>query len=151
MAPERDPDGAVPAFAGTRRGDLPPASDRSRTPPVLDPGMLDELVARALAEDLGDGDATAAATVPTAARALARIRQKAPGVVYGLDLAERVFRALDPNASCARLVQEGGWREDGPVLEVRGSARALLGAERTALNFLGRLSGIATLTARCVG
>jgi len=129
---------------------LPPAADRVRRAPALDAAMLDDLVARALAEDLGDGDVTAAATVPADARALARIRQKAPGVVYGLDLAERAFRALDPQATCTRHAEEGVWREDGPVLEVRGNARALLGAERTALNFLGRLSGIATLTARCV-
>jgi nicotinate-nucleotide pyrophosphorylase (carboxylating) len=130
--------------------ELPPEADRARTPPALDPALLDGLVARALAEDLGDGDATAAATVPADAQALARIRQKAPGVVYGLDLAERAFRALDPAAACERAVREGVWREDGPVLEVRGNARALLAAERTALNFLGRLSGIATLTARCM-
>ncbi|HYV16800.1 MAG TPA: carboxylating nicotinate-nucleotide diphosphorylase [Conexibacter sp.] len=124
--------------------------DRPRVAPPLDPALLDELVARALAEDLGDGDATAAATVPAAARALARIRQKAPGVVYGLELAERAFRALDPEVVCEREVREGAWREQGPVLTVRGDARALLGAERTALNFLARLSGVATLTARCV-
>ncbi len=129
---------------------LPPGADRARSMPALDRAALDELVARALAEDLGDGDATAAATVPTDARARARIRQKAPGVVYGLDLAERAFHALDPQAVIERRVDEGIWREDGPVLEIRGNARALLGAERTALNFLGRLSGVATLTARCV-
>lgn len=130
--------------------ELPPASDRRRQAPALDPTLLDELVARALAEDLGDGDATADATVPADAEALARIRQKAPGVVYGLDLAERAFRALDPLTEVDRQVEEGVWREAGPVLEVRGNARALLGAERTALNLLGRLSGVATLTARCV-
>lgn len=112
---------------------------------------LAELVARALAEDVGAGDVTSEATVPADARARARIVQKAPGVVYGLDLAERAFRALDPNATCVRAVEEGLWREDGgPVLTVEGNARALLAAERTALNFLGRLSGVATLTARCV-
>jgi nicotinate-nucleotide pyrophosphorylase (carboxylating) len=129
---------------------LPPGADRPRHLPPLDPAELDALVARALAEDLGEGDATAAATVPADAQALARIRRKAPGIVYGLDLAERAFRALDPLAGIERRTEEGAWREDGPVLEVRGNARALLGAERTALNFLGRLSGVATLTARCV-
>ena len=130
--------------------ELPPEADRVRRAPALDPALLDELVARALAEDLGDGDVTAEATIPADARAKALIRQKAPGVVYGLDLAERAFRALDPAAACERHVSEGVWREGGPVLEVRGNARALLGAERTALNFLARLSGIATLTARYV-
>jgi nicotinate-nucleotide pyrophosphorylase (carboxylating) len=109
-----------------------------------------ELVARALAEDVGDGDVTTAATVPGAARASALITQKAPGVIYGLDVAEQVFRALDTEAGCERLVSEGEWRDGGPVMRVEGSARALLTAERTALNFLGRLSGVATLTARCV-
>jgi nicotinate-nucleotide pyrophosphorylase (carboxylating) len=125
-------------------------SDRPRVEPPFDARLADELVARALAEDLGDGDATAEATVPADARALARIRQKAPGVVYGLALAERAFRALDPAVVCERQVDEGIWREGGPLLEVRGNTRALLAAERTALNFLGRLSGIATLTAECV-
>ncbi len=109
-----------------------------------------ELVARALAEDVGDGDVTTAATVPAAARASALITQKAPGVIYGLDVAREVFRALDPEATCERLVAEGEWRDGGPVISVEGAARALLTAERTALNFLGRLSGVATLTARCV-
>jgi nicotinate-nucleotide pyrophosphorylase (carboxylating) len=126
--------------------------DRERAAPALDPALLDELVARALREDRGpdDDDATAAATVPAEARARAVIRQKAPGVIYGLALAERAFAALDPAAACERRVEEGVWREGGEVLVVRGDTRALLGAERTALNFLGRLSGVATLTARCV-
>lgn len=108
-----------------------------------------EAVARALAEDVGSGDVTTAATVPSGARARARITQKAPGVIYGLDAAEAAFRALDPEIAIARLVEEGVWRDAGPVLAVEGSAAAILTAERTALNFLQRLSGVATLTARC--
>jgi nicotinate-nucleotide pyrophosphorylase (carboxylating) len=111
---------------------------------------LDDLVARALAEDVGTGDVTSAATVPEHARAVATIRQKAPGVVFGLDAAEAVFRALDDEVEIARLGPEGEWRESGDVLRAAGSARALLAAERTALNILGRLSGVATLTAKCV-
>jgi nicotinate-nucleotide pyrophosphorylase (carboxylating) len=111
---------------------------------------LADLVARALAEDVGSGDVTTAATVPEAARAVATITQKAPGVVYGVDAAEAVFRALDPDARVQRLGPEGEWREDGPVMRISGSARALLTAERTALNILGRLSGVSTLTAKCV-
>jgi nicotinate-nucleotide pyrophosphorylase (carboxylating) len=76
------------------------------------------------------------------------IVQKAPGVVFGLQLVEATFRALDPAVSIERLVPEGRWREDGPVVSAEGTARALLTGERTALNFLARLSGIATLTAR---
>jgi nicotinate-nucleotide pyrophosphorylase (carboxylating) len=109
-----------------------------------------ELVARALAEDVGGGDVTTAATVAEDSRARAVITQKAPGVIYGLDVATEVFRALDPSVVVERLVSEGMWRERGPVLSVDGPARVLLTAERTALNFLGRLSGVATLTARCV-
>ena len=112
--------------------------------------VIEELVARALAEDVGDGDVTTAATVPADARARATITQKAPGVVFGLDAAEQTFRSLDPDIAIERLVAEGEWRERGPVLRIEGSARAILTAERTALNFLQRLSGVATLTARCV-
>jgi nicotinate-nucleotide pyrophosphorylase (carboxylating) len=112
---------------------------------------VDELIDGALAEDVGAGDATTEATVDAGARARATITQKAPGVISGLDVAEAVFRRLDPEASVERLGPEGEWREAGaPVLRVEGSARALLTAERTALNFLGRLSGVATATARVV-
>jgi nicotinate-nucleotide pyrophosphorylase (carboxylating) len=108
-------------------------------------------VARALAEDIGDGDVTTAATVPEGARARALITQKAPGVIYGLDVAVEAFCALDPSMGVQRLVSEGEWRENGgPVLALEGSARAILTGERTALNFLQRLSGVATLAARCV-
>src|SRR3954464_15402390 len=109
-----------------------------------------DLIDRALAEDVGAGDATTEATVDAAARARATITQKAPGVISGLDVAEAVFTRLDPDADIARLTAEGEWRDRGPVLRVEGSARALLTAERTALNFLGRLSGVATTTARVV-
>jgi nicotinate-nucleotide pyrophosphorylase (carboxylating) len=112
--------------------------------------VIDELVARALAEDVGAGDVTTAATVPEAARARATITQKVPGVVFGLDVAEATFRALDAAAQTNRLVREGLWREGGPVLAIEGSARAIVTAERTALNFLQRLSGVATFTATCV-
>ncbi len=116
----------------------------------MDRSDIDDIVRRALAEDLGSGDVTTQATVPPTTRAHARITQKAPGVVFGIDLAEAAFRALDPAAEVTRLAPEGEWREGGPVLEVTGSAAALLGAERTALNLLGRLSGVATATARHV-
>jgi nicotinate-nucleotide pyrophosphorylase (carboxylating) len=111
---------------------------------------ISELVARALAEDVGAGDVTTAATVPAELRARAVITQKAPGVVFGLDVAEQVFRSVDPEVVLERLGPEGTWREGGPVLRAEGAARGLLSAERTALNFLQRLSGVATLTARCV-
>jgi nicotinate-nucleotide pyrophosphorylase (carboxylating) len=112
---------------------------------------LEQLVLRALAEDVGDADVTSEATVPAGTGAVATITQKAPGVVYGVDAAEAAFLALDPDVRLERLGPEGEWREaPAPVLRATGDARALLAAERTALNFLQRLSGVATLTARCV-
>jgi nicotinate-nucleotide pyrophosphorylase (carboxylating) len=109
-----------------------------------------ELVARALAEDVGGGDVTTVATVDENARAQALISQKAPGVIFGLSAAEDTFRSVEPALELERLVEEGVWRENGSVLRVSGPARGILTAERTALNFLQRLSGVATMTARCV-
>ena len=108
------------------------------------------LVRQALAEDVGSGDVTALAVVPAGARARAVVVQKAPGVIFGLEGAELAFRELDPEVRLQRLAEEGVWRESGEVLEIAGGARAVLSAERTALNILGRLSGVATATARAV-
>jgi nicotinate-nucleotide pyrophosphorylase (carboxylating) len=115
------------------------------------PESTKEIVARALAEDLGAGDVTAEATVPADARARARIVQKQPGVVFGLGTVAETMRQCGVE-DVDNLVVEGRWREEVPaeVLLASGSARGILAAERTALNFLGRLSGIATLTARYV-
>jgi nicotinate-nucleotide pyrophosphorylase (carboxylating) len=104
----------------------------------------------ALAEDIGGGDLTAAAVVPAGARARSRIEQRAPGVLSGLGVAEGVFRALDPAIEWRPLAAEGEWRDAEPAVELAGMAAAIVTGERTALNFLGRLSGIATLTARYV-
>jgi len=110
---------------------------------------LRRLVEAALAEDLGGGDVTTEATVDEDARARALISQKAPGAIYGLGAAELAFELLDPEARSQRLITEGLWREEGgPVLAIEGRARALLSAERTALNFLAHLSGVATMAAR---
>jgi nicotinate-nucleotide pyrophosphorylase (carboxylating) len=111
--------------------------------------MLD-LIDRALREDVGGGDLTTAAVVPEGSRARARIEQKAPGVIAGLALAGAVFERVDPELAWRAHAREGEWREGGVVAEVTGRAASILGAERVALNFLGRLSGIATLTARYV-
>ena len=112
---------------------------------------LRQKVCRALEEDLGTGDVTAEATVPEEARARARIVQKAPGVVYGLEVVAETMRQCGVE-DVDSLVVEGQWREHVPaeVLFAGGSARALLAAERTAINFLGHLSGVATLTHRYV-
>jgi nicotinate-nucleotide pyrophosphorylase (carboxylating) len=110
---------------------------------------LDEIVARALAEDVGAGDVTSEATVPPEARGRARIVQKQAGVVYGLGLVAETMRQCGVE-DLDNLVVEGQWRDSVPaeVLFASGPAAALLAAERTALNFLGHLSGVATLTAR---
>lgn len=112
---------------------------------------LEELVARALAEDVGSGDVTSEATVPEDARGRARIVQKGAGVVYGLGVVAETMRQCGVE-DVDNLVVEGQWRDEVPadVLFASGSARALLAAERTALNFLAHLSGVATLTARFV-
>jgi len=110
-----------------------------------------ELVARALAEDLGSGDVTSEAVVPAEARARARIVQKAPGALFGLDVGEEVFRQAGAG-DFDRLQAEGHWRDSVPaeIALVAGPARSLLAGERVALNLLGHLSGVATLTARFV-
>ena len=112
---------------------------------------LRELVARSLAEDVGAGDITSEATVPATAGARGRIVQKQPGAVFGLAAARETFEQAGVH-EFEPLVGEGEWRERVPadVALVAGPARALLAGERTALNFLGHLSGIATLTARFV-
>ncbi len=110
-----------------------------------------QLVARALEEDVGTGDVTSVATVPADARAAARIVQKAPGAIFGLEIAGEAF-AQAGAGQLEGLEPEGMWRDSVPadIAIVRGPARALLAAERTALNLLGHLSGVATLTARFV-
>jgi nicotinate-nucleotide pyrophosphorylase (carboxylating) len=110
-----------------------------------------DVVARALAEDVGSGDVTSEATVPGKARGRARIVQKQPGVVFGLELVAETMRRCEVE-EVDNLVVEGQWRDGVPVDVVlaSGSAAGLLAAERTALNFLGHLSGVATLTARFV-
>jgi nicotinate-nucleotide pyrophosphorylase (carboxylating) len=112
---------------------------------------LARLVEAALAEDVGTGDVTTDAIVDPDAVGTAELVTRAPGVVSGLDAAEAVFRALDPEVGFVRLVEEGAHLEEpAPVARVSGSLRAILTGERTALNLVGRLSGIATLTRRYV-
>jgi len=107
-------------------------------------------IGRALAEDLGAGDLTTQAVVPEGAQARARISQKEPGVIAGLRVAQAVFERVDPELAFMAHCPEGNWREAGAIAEITGAAASILAAERVALNFLGRLSGVATLTARYV-
>lgn len=109
------------------------------------------IIARALAEDVGDGDVTTKWTVPFAKRADAAIIAKADGVIAGLDVARWVFEAIDEAIAFAARVKDGARVGAGDVLvEVSGSARGLLTGERIALNFLQRMSGTATMTAQFV-
>jgi nicotinate-nucleotide pyrophosphorylase (carboxylating) len=118
---------------------------------MRDSKEIRDLVARALAEDIGAGDVTTAAVVPHDAHTTARIVQKQAGVVYGLDVAAEVFAQAGADDFDA-LEAEGQWRDSVPadVARISGSARALLAGERTALNLLCHLSGVASLTARFV-
>ena len=111
---------------------------------------MHELIDRALAEDLRGGDLTASAVVAPGTRARGEIRQKEPGVLAGLEVAAAVFARVDPGVRFTSGTSEGRWCEPGAVVEIEGLATSILAAERTALNFLGRLSGTATLTARYV-
>lgn len=112
---------------------------------------IDELVLRALAEDIGPGDATTTAIVPAGTRATAAILSRQTLVCAGLSLAEIVFRALDAKIGVDCLHNDGSFVEPGTELvEIAGEAQAILTGERTALNFLAHLCGIATQTRRFV-
>jgi nicotinate-nucleotide pyrophosphorylase (carboxylating) len=123
-------------------------------PAGVEPLSAEEIrraVSLALAEDIGSGDVTTLATVPATARARGVVRAREPLVVAGLALAEAAFRELSPAVQVARAAKDGQRLAEGnPLLKVAGPAGALLSAERVALNFLQRLSGIATLTAQFV-
>jgi nicotinate-nucleotide pyrophosphorylase (carboxylating) len=114
---------------------------------------LDAVVRAALAEDVGDGDLTTDGVVPAGLRCRAELVLEEPGVVAGVPLARAVFEALDPSVRLEPLLEEGTHVTGTParLAEIEGPARAILTGERTALNLLGRLCGIATLTARYVG
>ena len=117
----------------------------------LTPDALDRVIAAALAEDVGAGDLTTEGVVPATARAGGQLVLEEAGVVCGVPAAARVFQTLDRGVTIEQLVDEGA-RVSGPTALARleGPARAILTGERTALNLLGRLTGIATLTARYV-
>ncbi len=111
-----------------------------------------DVVARALAEDLGDrGDITSAACIPESSRSEAVVVARARGVIAGLDVARHVFATVDPGVEIVALAVDGDRVEvDDEIARVEGSSRSLLTAERTALNLLGRMSGVATATSALV-
>jgi nicotinate-nucleotide pyrophosphorylase (carboxylating) len=118
----------------------------------LSPLVIDEALTRALAEDLGRaGDITSTATIPAGTRARAVMVARQSGIIAGLPLAAATFRRLDPDIEIAGHVCDGitvAARTE--LMTVEGDARAILGAERTALNFVGNLSGVATAVAEFV-
>jgi nicotinate-nucleotide pyrophosphorylase (carboxylating) len=118
----------------------------------LPDSVVDKAVAEALAEDLGlGGDITTQATVSAGTRASGVIAARKAGTIAGMQLAQAAFKTLDPFTQFEAVIGDGDRVEAGGVIaRVSGEARVLLTAERTALNFLGHLSGIATLTARYV-
>ena len=113
----------------------------------LTTSALDAIVALALREDLGDGDVTSEATIPADRRCNAVILAKASGIVAGVDVAQAVFRAVDPDLHVEILVADGTpVAAPFDLMTIEGPARSVLAAERTALNLLGRMCGVATLT-----
>jgi nicotinate-nucleotide pyrophosphorylase (carboxylating) len=113
--------------------------------------MSQELIRMALEEDIGEGDVTAGYFVPEDRMARAFVTVRKEGVISGMELAERVFLEVDPSLEVLLLVKDGSKVAAGAMLmQVEGKARSILTAERTALNFLQRLSGVATLTSRYV-
>jgi nicotinate-nucleotide pyrophosphorylase (carboxylating) len=122
----------------------PPLAARVPAFPASDD--VHAIIRLALNEDIGRGDITTESTVPPGATATAEILQKAPGVVCGLPVVEAVFRAVDPRVQMSSDVEEGSFSTDRRrvVARLHGPAQAILNGERTALNFLQRLSGVAT-------
>jgi nicotinate-nucleotide pyrophosphorylase (carboxylating) len=112
---------------------------------------IHDLLEMALREDIGIGDITSDSVVPAHVVAVATILSKGDGIVAGLDVAEEILRMIDPGISFERLVSDGDQVHPGQNIAIgEGSARSILTAERTVLNFLQRLSGIATMTSRYV-
>jgi nicotinate-nucleotide pyrophosphorylase (carboxylating) len=121
------------------------------TPDQTTPPDILESIRRALAEDIGSGDATTNSIVPAEAIMRGQIIAKQAGIIAGLDIARAVYLAVDPEVDIQSTVKEGARVENRQVLAlVTGRARSLLTGERTAINFLGRMSGIATLTRQFV-
>jgi len=127
-------------------------TERPPPRPELPKMLVEQAVRAALAEDLGlAGDITTDPIIPADAQGEAALVARKPGVVAGLDLAEAAFKTLDPGVRFTRVIDDGGKVESGgTIARIKGHTRALLTGERTALNFFGRLSGIATLTSAYV-
>ena len=130
-----------------------------RPPPYYDNGMstqmvsdnVDALVKLALAEDFGDGDVTSQYFVPAELQACALMRPRTAGVISGVEVAAKVFKAVDPTLKVTIHLHDGEQVSPGAiVMSIEGKAQSILGAERTALNFIQRLSGVASMTHKYV-
>jgi nicotinate-nucleotide pyrophosphorylase (carboxylating) len=109
---------------------------------------IDQIIDEALREDIGDGDHTADACIPASAKGKAKLLVKEDGVIAGVDLAQRIFNRFDPELKVETFIEDGSKIEVGDiVLTVEGSSRSILKTERLVLNFMQRMSGIASKTA----
>ena len=117
----------------------------------IDLRAIRDLLEMALREDIGTGDITSESVIPANAQAVGTIKAKSDGIIAGLDVAAEILRMLDPEVSFRKLVSDGDQVHSGQELATaEGSARSILTAERTVLNFVQRLSGIATMTSEYV-
>ena len=117
----------------------------------IDLRAIRDLLEMALREDIGTGDITSESVIPDDAQAVGTIKAKSDGIIAGLDVAAEIFRMLDPGVNFRKLVSDGDRVHSGQELATaEGKARSILTAERTVLNFLQRLSGIATMTSEYV-
>ncbi len=131
-----------PAVAGRERHDM-----KDYTMPT--DAYLEDFIARALREDVGEGDHTSLACIPAEARSQARLLVKEPGVIAGVEVARRVFAAVDPGSQVEVSLKDGQWGSPGDIaFVVEANTQALLRAERLVLNTMQRMSGIATLSNR---
>jgi nicotinate-nucleotide pyrophosphorylase (carboxylating) len=113
--------------------------------------MIDEVIQNALREDLGDGDHSTLSCVPENAKGVAKLLVKAQGVMAGIDLAKRIFELYDPTLNVTVFINDGDPIQYGDIaFEVKGSSRSILSTERLVLNFMQRMSGIATQTSKIV-
>ncbi len=127
--------------------------DTAMNPPFLYPLVIEKAVRAALEEDIGRaGDITSVATIPADMRANCVMAPRKPGTICGLSVAGMAFRLIDPSVKFEPLAQDGDafTKVRTPIARISGNARAILTAERTALNFISHMSGIATMTARFV-
>jgi nicotinate-nucleotide pyrophosphorylase (carboxylating) len=112
---------------------------------------IEEIIKRALEEDLGDGDHTSLSTIPPGAAGKSRLLIKEKGVLAGVEVARIVFRQIDPDLQFEQILSDGAKVSPGDVaFYISGSSRSILGGERLALNFMQRMSGVATATAELV-